>query len=109
VILYELLTGHRPYRLRKRVFHEIVRVLCEEEPTLPSVAVCQVAEEPEDDSPNSPEVVGRRRQTTPGDLQQQLQGDLDSILLKSLRKESWQRYASASEFARDIDTGGEFG
>ena len=102
VVLYELLTGQRPYRLRKRVFHEIVRVLCEEEPTRPSVAACQAAEDAENGSLNSPEVVGKRRQTTPGGLQQQLQGDLDSILLKSLRKEPWQRYASAHEFARDI-------
>jgi serine/threonine protein kinase len=32
-ILYELLTGRRPYRMRLRVFHEIARVICEEPPT----------------------------------------------------------------------------
>jgi hypothetical protein len=35
VVLYELLTGERPYRLRSRAFHEVVRVICEEPPTRP--------------------------------------------------------------------------
>jgi hypothetical protein len=35
VLLYELLTGQRPYRLRTRAFHEVVRVICEEPPTRP--------------------------------------------------------------------------
>jgi hypothetical protein len=35
VLLYELLTGQRPYRLRTRGFHEVVRVICEEPPTRP--------------------------------------------------------------------------
>ena len=30
VLLYELLTGHRPYRLVNRAPHEIARVICEE-------------------------------------------------------------------------------
>ncbi|MFL6452225.1 MAG: hypothetical protein ACJ746_31850 [Bryobacteraceae bacterium] len=84
------------------MFHEVVRVVCEEEPTLPSAVVRLATEEAEPDAQNTPELVGKRRQTTPGDLQQQLKGDLDSILLKSLRKEPWQRYASANGLARDI-------
>ncbi len=32
VLLYELLSGHRPYRLRNRAAHEIARVICEEPP-----------------------------------------------------------------------------
>jgi len=47
VVLYELLTGHRPYRMKNRLFHEIVRVVCEEEPTLPSAAIKLPAEKPE--------------------------------------------------------------
>ena len=33
VILYELLTGHRPYRLPMRDSEELARVICEREPT----------------------------------------------------------------------------
>src|ERR1044071_3483336 len=39
VLLYELLTGHRPYRLRNRSPHEMARVICEEEPAHPSVRI----------------------------------------------------------------------
>src|SRR5437868_3945156 len=38
VLLYELLTGHRPYRLNSHAPHEVARVVCEEEPRLPSDA-----------------------------------------------------------------------
>src|SRR5207244_2394196 len=35
VVLYEVLTGHRPYRLKSRVFHEALRMVCEADPALP--------------------------------------------------------------------------
>ena len=44
VILYELLTGHRPYRIRTRLIHEVMRVICEEEPTRPSAVVTTIEE-----------------------------------------------------------------
>ncbi|MFQ5572546.1 MAG: serine/threonine-protein kinase, partial [Rhodothermales bacterium] len=39
VILYELLTGHRPYQIRGLSLGETERVICEEEPARPSTAV----------------------------------------------------------------------
>ena len=39
VLLYELLTGHRPYRLRNRAPHEIARVICEESPPPLSIII----------------------------------------------------------------------
>ena len=41
VVLYELLTGHRPYNMRNRILHEVARVICEEMPTTPSAVVTQ--------------------------------------------------------------------
>jgi TolB-like protein/Tfp pilus assembly protein PilF len=38
-LLYELLTGHRPYRFANRAPHEIARVICEEEPDRPSTSI----------------------------------------------------------------------
>ena len=32
VLLYELLTGHRPYRLTTRAPDEIARIVCEQDP-----------------------------------------------------------------------------
>ena len=39
VLLYELLTGRRPYRLTSRAPADIVRVVCESEPIRPSTAI----------------------------------------------------------------------
>ena len=39
VLLYELLTGHRPYRLFNRAPHEIARVICEESPAPLSIII----------------------------------------------------------------------
>ena len=39
LLLYELLTGHRPYRFATRTPKEIANVVCEEEPERPSTAV----------------------------------------------------------------------
>ena len=44
VLLYELLTGHRPYRIRHRGPHEVARVICEEEPERPSIMVASTEE-----------------------------------------------------------------
>ena len=90
-ILYELLTGHRPYQMHSRLFHEIVRVICEEPPTRPSTAVGQ----PED-------TASRARDASPAELRRQLTGDLDNILLKSLSKEPLERYRSVGQLDEDV-------
>ena len=102
VVLYEMLTGRRPYRLRSRVFHEILRVVCEEQPTLPSLAAALSPDFPGTTPTTDSDTLARLRQTTPGDLRKQLSGDLDSIVMKALRKEPWQRYASAAQFGEDV-------
>jgi serine/threonine protein kinase len=105
-ILYELLTGHRPYRMRSRVFHEIVRVICEEPPTRPSTAVTQAGEMAQGSGQKpitlTPEMIGRARDASPAELRRQLSGDLDNVLLKSLSKEPLARYRSAEQFSEDI-------
>ena len=106
VILYELLTGHRPYRMRSRLFHEIVRVICEEPPTRPSTAVGLTEKRPgiRDVEPVTvtPEMVSRARDASPAELRRQLSGDLDNVLLKSLSKEPLARYHSAGQMSEDI-------
>src|SRR5690606_34626981 len=39
VVLYELLAGHRPYRLTRGSPDELVRAVCEQDPERPSTAV----------------------------------------------------------------------
>ncbi|MGA2740260.1 MAG: serine/threonine-protein kinase, partial [Bryobacteraceae bacterium] len=102
VILYELLTGHRPYRMRSRVFHEIARVICEEPPTRPSTAVGLPDGSNAGPDTVTPEMVSRARDASPAELRRQLSGDLDNILLKSLSKEPLARYRSAGQLDEDV-------
>ena len=85
VLLYELLTGQRPYRVNTRRADEIMRIVCETEPAKPSVAVLR--------SENSTSKIQRAKL---------LRGDLDNIVLKAMRKEPQRRYASVEQFSEDI-------
>jgi serine/threonine protein kinase len=106
VILYELLTGHRPYRIRGgKVLHRVARAICEQEPIRPSTVVTQIEERVWDDCPAvwiTPEKVSSVREGRPDKLTRRLRGDLDHILLKSLRKEPSQRYGSVEQFSDDV-------
>jgi len=106
VILFELLTGHQPYHLRSRIFHEIVRAVCEEPPTRPSTAIAQPIEITTSEGKPAtlpPETAGRLRQTSLDELKRQLSGNLDNLLLKALEKLPRDRYASARQLRADIE------
>ena len=105
VLLYELLTGHRPYQLKGRAPHEVAQVICEEHPSRPSAAVSRSEDITTGDGATvtiTPESVSRTRDGEPGKLRRILSGDLDSIVLQALRKEPERRYASAEDFSEDI-------
>ena len=79
VLLFELLTGRRPYRLRTGSPEEVARAVCEQDVELASALV------------------------PPGSrLQRELRGDLDAIVAKALEKEPMRRYASASALSDDL-------
>src|SRR5512132_478265 len=107
VLLYELLTGHRPYRLVNRAPHEIARVICEEEPVAPSVIITR----PEDLLPHlavaGDEVTTLKqlfstRNASMESLRRDLSGDLDTIMMRALRKEPEWRYQTAEQLRDDI-------
>lgn len=105
VVLYELLTGHRPYKLKQRTPAEIERAICEEDPEKPSTAVDRVETVSSEDGTTvskTPETVSQTREGRPDRLRRRLQGDLDTILLMSLQKEPRRRYTSVRSFADDI-------
>ena len=83
VVLYRLLTGGLPYEVATTRPSETERVICEETPARPSSVVA-----------------GRERDQGSG---QALRGDLDTIVLKALRKEADRRYSTVADFADDID------
>ena len=104
VLLYELLTGHRPYRLRQRTAYDIVQAVCEAEPTRPSTAVLETIDvgPPGDSREVTPHDVSQARRTEPAELRRRLRGDLDAIILKALSKRPDARYRTADAFAEDI-------
>jgi serine/threonine protein kinase len=86
VLLYELLTGQRPFAVRNDSLEEMVRAVCETEPPAPSAARRRLGS------------ATTRSGVSPGELL----GDLDTIVLKALRKEPARRYLSAHELSEDI-------
>src|ERR1051326_1765407 len=96
VMLYELLTGALPYKIHKRTTDEIVKAICEQEPTKPSSVVSGQLSVVGKSEP--PAVAGGSAIRNP----KSLRGDLDNIILKALRKEPASRYQSVSDFSEDI-------
>ena len=83
VVLYELLTGRKPYRLTNRTADELNRAITSQAPAAPSTVV----------DANAKTKIENRKS---------LRGDLDNIVLMALRKEPERRYASVALLADDI-------
>jgi non-specific serine/threonine protein kinase/serine/threonine-protein kinase len=106
VLLYELLTGHRPYQVAGRSLIEIIEAICEQDPAKPSTMIGRTEIYPGAAGRTAvmltPETVSSGRDSTPGRLRRELEGDLDNIVLKAMRKEPQRRYASVEQFSEDI-------
>jgi len=105
VVLYELLSGHRPFNLASRSAEEIARMITTSEPLKPSVVITRHEAMPHaDDGHHSltPEGISRTREGNVDKLRRRLVGDLDNILLKALRKEPERRYASVQDLSADL-------
>ena len=95
VVLYELLTGRRPYDLKTGSHLEVFRVVCEQEPVRPSTVVTGGDED-------SHRLVASRGAGTPQRLNRLLRGDLDNIVMMAMRKEPQRRYGSVQALSDDI-------
>ena len=104
VLLYEMLTGHRPYRFGSNLHEEIARTVGEVVPTRPSESVGVTALRSIDGRrvEVTPGAVALARRTTPERLRHDLRGDLDAIVMKALEKDAGQRYSNAERLAADI-------
>ena len=96
VILYELLSGHLPYRVSGLSRHEIEVAICSEDPIRPSENILLNNKSSDISLIDSPD------DKDPMLAAKKLRGDLDAILLKVLRKEPASRYASIESFTEDI-------
>lgn len=97
VVLYEMLTGTKPFELTTVAdggYQKLLHEICEVDPPKPSTRVSTMGEELER--------IASQRADTPQGLRRDFRGDLDWIVLRALEKERERRYASASELADDV-------
>jgi len=101
VVLYELLTGHWPYRITASSQQDIAKAICEQEPEKPSTAAGRM-EAATSTAARLSAFLRNRRHERVEKQRPRLASDVDSILLKALRKEPERRYASVEQFSEDI-------
>ena len=97
VILYELLTGTTPLekqRFQEAAWHEMLRLIKEEEPPSPSARLRGSGLLPS---------LAAQRQLEPGKLTKMVRGELDWIVMKCLEKDRSRRYNTANGLARDVE------
>jgi serine/threonine-protein kinase len=88
VVLYELLVGQLPYRLKLQSAAQLEEAIVAADPARPSNAISAET--------------AQTRSASEKRLTRALRGDLDTILLKTLAKEPAQRYATIAELADDL-------
>ena len=97
LLLYELLTGRRPYNVSHSTPAAYERAILDQEPTRPSLAFTREHIDAGQQARPLPRELSAQR------LARALRGDLDAIVLKALRKDPADRYASVADFAADIE------
>jgi len=90
VVLYELLTGHRPFELADKPLTAMLKSICENEPERPSSTVFR-----------PPSEITRSTRFAESFVER-LRGDLDWIILMALRKDPMRRYMTVEQFSEDI-------
>lgn len=89
VVLYELLCGECPYRLKRESAASLEEAIVTQTPLRPSQVSIS-------------ESTAQARGTSAGKLRRALAGDLDTIVLKALKKHPSERYLSIDAFKQDI-------
>lgn len=105
VLLYQLLTGRRPYRAKNRSLNAMAKAIIEEEPDKPSTVVTHEEVRVAWDGTTTSIAADRLAKPREGSvhkLKRRLSGDLDNIILMAMRKSPQRRYPSAAALAEDL-------
>jgi serine/threonine protein kinase/formylglycine-generating enzyme required for sulfatase activity len=103
VLLYELVAGATPFdakTLREKAYGEMQRIIREEDPPSPSARLSTISTK----DAALASSIERSRGVALRELARELRSELEWIPLKAMRKEPQNRYQSALELRRDIDS-----
>jgi len=105
VVLYELLTGTRPFRFKDKGPIEISEAILSQEPLRPSDCeprtVADGRQEVTASDRKNPHTSANRSRSSMTSIRS-LRGDLDNIVLQAIRREPERRYQSVVELSDDI-------
>ena len=97
-LLYEILVGVPPFdhsELSKLGLKDLQTYLREKEPALPSIRYRNLLTDDQMD-------ISSKRRSSRSQVQSQLKGDLDWIIMKCLEKDSGRRYEAAIDLLQDL-------
>lgn len=102
VILFELLTGQRPYRLPRGTRGALEEAILATDARRPSQVWLDGEVQTHHPTAVTVSDLAEHFKASPRRLSQQLRGDLDVIVATALQKQAARRYATAEAFAQDI-------
>jgi tetratricopeptide (TPR) repeat protein len=97
VLLYELVTGTKPFDLKTLLasgYQEMLRTIREVDPPKPSTRVSALGQRITN--------IAEMRSSDPQRFSRGVSGDLDWIIMRALEKDRTRRYETATDFARDV-------
>lgn len=100
VVLFELLTGQRPFQFASRQPHEVARVLSQHAP--PRMSERMATQRQGEQETRGEQAHRIAASPVPSFTASQLRGDLDNIVARALQAEPNHRYASVAQFSEDL-------
>ena len=97
ILLYLLLTGHHPISAGRQAPADVVKAVLDTEPLRPSASVMADTK-----SGEAAKINASRRATSPEKLSRVLRGDLDIIIMRSIKKVPSERYTTVNDLAHDL-------